>query len=47
MTVALKNDKQSTQINKTPKGRLLRAMKARARLRQQHKIRSLFVARNK
>jgi hypothetical protein len=45
--VALKDNQQSTQINKTVKSRLSRAMKARARLRQQHRIRSLFVARNK
>jgi hypothetical protein len=45
--VALKNNTQSAQINKTVKSRLSRAMKARARLRQQHRIRSLFVARNK
>jgi hypothetical protein len=43
----LKNKTQRTQINKPSKSRLSRAMKARARLRQQHRIRSLFVARNK
>jgi hypothetical protein len=47
MRAALKNDTQPTQINKTSKSRLSRAMKARARLREQHRIRSLFVARNK
>jgi len=43
--MTLKNEPQSTP-NKTAKGRPSRAMKARARLRQQHKLRSLFVARN-
>jgi hypothetical protein len=43
----LKNNTQPTQTNKPSKSRLSRAMKARARLRQQHRIRSLYVARNK
>jgi hypothetical protein len=43
----LKNNTQPMQINKASKSRLSRAMKARARMRQQHRIRSLFVARNK
>jgi len=47
MRPVLKNNTQPTQINKPSKSRLSRAMKARARLRQQHRIRSLFVARNK
>ena len=46
LRIVLKNVTQSTQSNKTAKGRQSRAMKARARLRQQHRIRSLFVARN-
>jgi hypothetical protein len=45
--ITLKSDKQATQINKTAKSRLSRAMKARARLRQQHRMRALFLARNK
>jgi hypothetical protein len=47
MRPVLKNITQATQISKPGKSRLSRAMKARARLRQQHRIRSLFVARNK
>jgi hypothetical protein len=47
MRPVLKNVTQPTQISKPSKSRLSRAMKARARLRQQHRIRSLFVARNK
>ena len=47
MRLVLKHNTQPAQINKPSKSRLSRAMKARARLRQQHRIRSLFVARNK
>ena len=46
-TALLNNNTLFTQIYRTSKGRQSRAMRARARLRQQHKLRSLFVARNK
>jgi len=44
---ALKTATRSNQQDKTVKNRSTRAMKARARVREQHKLRAPFVVRNK